>query len=121
MEKQDNTLNQRNMEDNDKLHEDFLKNKNQSMMVSDKDDQSTSVSLSLQQQLERLQKENEYLKQTKDSLEIDNVCLEQKNKELKSRIDDFATYYPKASILLGKKPTNHQTNNKLKTILRREK
>ncbi len=121
MEKQDNTLNQRDMEKNDELHDDFFENKDQSMMVSNECDQSTSVSSSLQQQLERLQKENQYLKQAKDSLEIDNVCLEQKNQELKSRIDDFATYYPKASILLGKKPNKSLTNSKLKTILRREK
>lgn len=52
----------------------------------------------------RLQEQINQLQQEKESLEIDNVCLKQRNHELKNRIDDVATHFPKTSILLGKKP-----------------
>jgi hypothetical protein len=80
--------------------------KEMSVMISDnKADQS--VISKLQQQIEQLEHE-------KKSLEIDNVCLRQQNDNLKDKIDDVATHFPKASILLGKNPDETKRKKSLK-------
>lgn len=82
-----------------------------SVMIPDnKADQS--VISKLQQQIEQLEHE-------KKSLEIDNVCLRQHNDELKDRIDDVATHFPKASILLGKNPDETKPKKSLKIRFKR--
>ena len=50
------------------------------------------------------EKEKAFLEWEAESLRIDKICLEQKNHELQTRIDDLAKYYPSASVLLGKSP-----------------
>lgn len=121
MKKQDELFNNKKSEAEDELNQDILTNTNSTIMMSEDQDRSNPFAMSFQQQLERLQQENESLKKEKDSLEIDNVCLEQQNLELKSRIDDFSIQYPKACILLGKKPDNANKNIRLKTLLKRKK
>jgi cupin superfamily acireductone dioxygenase involved in methionine salvage len=84
-----------------------------STMISD-DNTNQSIVSKLQQQIDQLQQE-------KESLEIDNVCLKQQNHELKNRIDDVATHFPKASILLGKKPEDTKRKTGLKIKLKKRK
>ena len=86
----------------DVLHDD----KESSVMISDQQPNHTVIS-SLQEQIEQLEQE-------KKSLEIDNICLKQKNHELENRIDDVATHFPKASILLGKNPDDKKPKKRLK-------
>ena len=86
-------------------------NEEMSVLITDnKADQS--VISKLQQQIEQLEHE-------KKSLEIDNVCLRQKNDELKGRIDDVANHFPKASILLGKNPIETKRRKSLKIRLKK--
>ena len=59
---------------------------------------------SLQENIKKLQQDKQSLNQQKESLEIDTICLKQKNFELESRIDQLVDTYPSASILLGKTP-----------------
>ena len=82
-----------------------------SVMISDNQADQSVIS-KLQQQIEQLEHE-------KKSLEIDNVCLRQKNDELKGRIDDVANHFPKASILLGKNPIETKRRNSLKIRLKK--
>jgi predicted RNase H-like nuclease (RuvC/YqgF family) len=84
-------------------------------------DRSNGPAISqLHEQIDRLQNENESLKEKMNSMEIDNVCLEHKNAVLESRIDDFAIRYPQASILLGRKPVESQ-KSRLLTLKFRKK
>lgn len=80
--------------------------KEMSVMISNNQEDHTVIS-KLQQQIEHLEHE-------KKSLEIDNVCLRQKNDELEDRIDDVANHFPKASILLGKNPVEKKRKKGLK-------
>lgn len=54
--------------------------------------------------LKNIERQISLLEWEAESLRIDKVCLEQKNHELQTRIDDLAQQYPSASVLLGKTP-----------------
>ena len=75
-----------NNEDDDKVH---------SILIND---------------VHKLQQDVHTLNQEKQALEIEKTCLKQENKHLQSKIDDLSELYPKASILLGKKPSPDQLN-----------
>jgi predicted transcriptional regulator len=106
MKKQGHVFNQENRKKgNDDLTEEIDTNNHSSVMITENQIAGSTIS-KLQQQIEQLEQE-------KESLRIDNVCLQQQNHELQTRIDDVATHFPKTSILLGKKPDAHQRKNKL--------
>ena len=100
------------LKESDSPNENVFTEKNSSMLIDDSSKNTTILS-NLQQQIQRLEEENNSLKEEKKSLEIDNICLEQHNFELKTRIDDFAIQYPSASILLGRKPVEQKKNKRL--------
>lgn len=111
---QENNNKERFKNDYKEIVEDFhIDNHESSVMINDESTNQPVVSR-LQQQIDQLQQE-------KESLEIDNVCLKQQNHELKSRIDDVATHFPKTSILLGKKPEQVKKKKGLKINLKRNK
>ncbi|MBS3778121.1 MAG: hypothetical protein KGY50_02370 [Candidatus Thermoplasmatota archaeon] len=101
--------NQKELFDKEKKENSINDNFSEQMMNED-DDSSVMISedYSDQSMVSKLQQQIEQLEQEKESLKIDKVCLKQKNHELKSRIDDVATHFPKTSVLLGKKPVDQK-------------
>lgn len=91
-----------------------------SSIMTQSDQPNRTVMSQLQEQIDRLQNENESLKEKMNSMEIDNVCLEHKNAVLESRIDDLAIQYPQASILLGRKPVESQKSRLLNLKFRKK-
>ena len=92
-------------------------------MVSEPNETSTMISEDSTNEsvISRLQQQIDQLQQEKESLEIDNVCLKQQNHELRNRIDDVAIHFPKASILLGKKPEETGRKAGIKIKLKKRK
>lgn len=88
-----------------KLDKHGLKNKeiitkalNQFLENKEQDDE---IITTLKENVQTLEKQNE-------SLEIDNICISQENRKLKTRIDDLAQMYPSAVALLGKTTESRQ-------------
>lgn len=48
------------------------------------------------------------LKNQIESLEIENACVKQENRELNKKIDDLAEMFPSAVTILGKTPESNQ-------------
>ena len=48
------------------------------------------------------------LKSQIESLEIENACVKQENRELNKKIDDLAEMFPSAVTILGKTPETKQ-------------
>ena len=67
----------------------FFENKEQN------EEQNNEIVTILKENVKTLEKQ-------KKSLEIENVCFKQENKDLKTRIDDVAQLFPSAVALLGK-------------------
>ena len=70
----------------------------------------------LKRNLENIEIEKKLLENKNKTLEIDNVCLQQQNRNLQERIDDLMDLYPSAMALLGRTPvTTKIENNEWKT------
>lgn len=91
----------------------ILKDEESSVMITNESSENTIVS--------RLQEQIDQLQQEKESLKIDNVCLQQQNHELKNKIDDVAMHFPKTSVLLGKNPEEYRKQKGVKIKLKRRK
>ncbi|KYK25104.1 hypothetical protein AYK24_05205 [Thermoplasmatales archaeon SG8-52-4] len=79
---------------NNKLEEDESINEEVKESVEIKE-QDTELISTLKENVLILEKQNK-------SLEIDNICLMQENKNLQTKIDDLVKMYPSAVALLGK-------------------
>lgn len=99
---------------NDDFSEQMMNEDDDSSVMISEDQPHPGIFSKMQQQIEQLEQERE-------SLKIDNVCLKQKNHELKSRIDDVATQFPKTSILLGRKPVDKKKKKGLNLGLKIKK
>ena len=70
----------------------------------------------LKSNLENIEIEKKLLENKNKTLEIDNVCLQQQNRNLQERIDDLMDLYPSAMALLGRTSvTTKIENNEWKT------
>ncbi len=63
--------------------------------------QNNEIVTTLQEDIKMLEKQIE-------SLEIDNACVKQENKELNKKIDDLAEMFPSAVTILGKTPESNE-------------
>lgn len=105
---------------NDENIEDKMVSSSKKIGMDDTNSRMITDDISENNLVSRLQQQIEQLQEEKESLKIDNVCLQQQNYELKNRIDDVATHFPKTSILLGKKPVE-QKNQFFKFNLKKKK
>lgn len=58
-----------------------------------------------------LKEEIKSLEKQIESLQIDNACVKNENKELQKKIDDLAEMFPSAVTILGKTPELNQIKN----------
>jgi hypothetical protein len=86
-----------------KMKQDELINYVMKKFLSNDKSEDKSVT-KLRKNLEKIEIEKRELENKNKSLEIDNICLQQQNRNLEERIDDLMDLYPSAVALLGRTP-----------------
>jgi hypothetical protein len=86
-----------------KINQDELINNTMEKLLL-KSGKEEKLVIKLKKNLEKIELEKKELENQNKSLEIDNVCLLQHNRDLQERIDDLMDLYPSAMALLGRTP-----------------